>query len=409
MILDLSSGDGCTRLTFDVGSTLCRSKATSGKLVSQLWITGALMLVLWSKSRFDKVHVRLDDEADEYLMQFFDAVVVASGHYHAPNIPDIPGLAAWKKAYPDRVSHSKRYRTPDDFAGQNVLLIGAGVSSTDIARDVGVHARAVYQSSRAGPYDLPSHLLPENGTRISGIESFSTPESAVPSSDGSIPATVTLRSGEKLCNIHKVVVCTGYHASLPFLRQFHADNTSVEDADPFTLITNGQANHNLHKDIWYMPDPTLSFIGVPFHVATFSLFEFQAMVSQASTIVVGDLVEQRSLTISLQALAQVLAGKVSLPSTEVMREEYLARQQRKGAGRSFHSLKGRGEEIAYVQDLVNFVNEEKGRVSGEQLMSGHTNKWLEAYQRRTQRQEALFSAVRDPDVEKSALALILQC
>lgn len=178
------------------------------------------------------------------------------------------------------MSHSKRYRRPDDFAGQNVLLIGAGVSSIDIARDLGTTARAVFQSSRGGPYDVPSHLLPQNGTRVGGIESFDTLESAAPSSDGSILATVTLMSGEKLCNIHKVVICTGYHASLPFLRQLHADNTPVEDADPFTLVTNGQVTHNLHKDIWYIPDPTLSFIGVPFHVATFSLFEFQAMVSQ---------------------------------------------------------------------------------------------------------------------------------
>lgn len=217
-------------------------------------------------------------------MQHFDAVVVASGHYHAPNIPDIPGLAEWKESVPDRVSHSKQYRKPDDFAGQNVLLIGAGVSSVDIARDLGTTARAVFQSSRGGAYDLPSHLLPENGIRVGGIESFDSLESAVPSSDGSIPATVTLKSGEKLCDIHKVVICTGYHVSLPFLRQFHADDTPVEDADPFTLVTNGQVTHNLHKDIWYIADPTLSFIGVPFHVATFSLFEFQAMVSSPLTL-----------------------------------------------------------------------------------------------------------------------------
>ncbi|KAK4506403.1 hypothetical protein PRZ48_000133 [Zasmidium cellare] len=315
-------------------------------------------------------------------VEYFDAVVVASGHYHAPNIPDIPGLAAWKKAFPDRVSHSKRYRTPDDFKDQNVLLIGAGVSSIDIAKDVGNHARAVYQSSRGGPYDLPSHLLPDNGIRVAGIESFGLPESNQLASDGSVPATVTLKSGQKLCNIHKVVVCTGYHASLPFLRQFHSDNTPIEEADQFTLITNGQANHNLHKDIWYIPDPTLSFCGVPFHVATFPLFEFQAM-----------------------ALAQVYAGKAPLPTTDAMREEYLARLQRKGAGRAFHSLKGKGEEIAYVEDLVRLVNRE----GGEKLMSGHTQKWLEAYERRTQRMEAFFSLTRDPEVERKALELVPKC
>ena len=48
----------------------------------------------------------------------FDAVIIASGHYHACRIPDIPGLAAWKASWPDRVQHSKTYRRPEAFAGQ---------------------------------------------------------------------------------------------------------------------------------------------------------------------------------------------------------------------------------------------------------------------------------------------------
>lgn len=51
-------------------------------------------------------------------MQDFDAVVVASGHYHAPRIPDIPGLPEAKARWPSRIFHSKRYRRPDSFAGK---------------------------------------------------------------------------------------------------------------------------------------------------------------------------------------------------------------------------------------------------------------------------------------------------
>lgn len=45
----------------------------------------------------------------------FDAVVVASGHYHASKVPDIPGLKEWKETWPDRVEHSKRYRGPEEY------------------------------------------------------------------------------------------------------------------------------------------------------------------------------------------------------------------------------------------------------------------------------------------------------
>lgn len=48
------------------------------------------------------------------MAQNFDAVVVASGHYHAPRVPSTPGLAEWKRRWPSRVEHSKRYRRPED-------------------------------------------------------------------------------------------------------------------------------------------------------------------------------------------------------------------------------------------------------------------------------------------------------
>ena len=51
-------------------------------------------------------------------IQTLDAVVIASGHYHACRTPDIPGLATWKKQWPTRVRHSKSYRHPRSFKDQ---------------------------------------------------------------------------------------------------------------------------------------------------------------------------------------------------------------------------------------------------------------------------------------------------
>ena len=45
----------------------------------------------------------------------YDAVVIASGHHNVPYIPDIPGAQAWDHAYPGVMTHSKFYRSPDDF------------------------------------------------------------------------------------------------------------------------------------------------------------------------------------------------------------------------------------------------------------------------------------------------------
>ena len=159
-----------------------------------------------------------------------------------------------------------------------------------------------------------------------------------------------------LADIHRVIVCTGYHISLPFLSDHHSDDTPVGQASDTVLVTDGTQRHNLHKDIFYIPDPTLSFIGVPYYTANFSLFEFQAI-----------------------ALSRVLSGKANLPSEEEMRMEYRERLARKGIGRNFNSL--RGEEVKYVDDLVQWINRDGERVGAERV-EGHSKEWHVANEER---------------------------
>ncbi|KAI9010602.1 hypothetical protein DFJ74DRAFT_772212 [Hyaloraphidium curvatum] len=62
-----------------------------------------------------------------------DALIVATGSNHIPRVVDLPGFAG-------KVIHSSDYRTPKDFAGQRVLVVGSGESAFDIATDVCDHA-----------------------------------------------------------------------------------------------------------------------------------------------------------------------------------------------------------------------------------------------------------------------------
>jgi hypothetical protein len=185
-----------------------------------------------------------------------------------------------------------------------------------------------------------------------------------------IPATVTLKSGQTLCDIHYVLLCTGYHLTLPFLSHLHSDGTPVEQAGNDVLVTDGSQFHNIHKDIFYINDPSLAFVGIPFFTATFTLFEFQAMV-----------------------VAKVFAGQVKLPSVEAMRAEYEERVAAKGYGKAFHSLRDR--EVEYVDELLAWVNDDL-EASGKKLVS-HSKKWHNAKVDQVQRIKALFAA---PDTEK---------
>ena len=48
----------------------------------------------------------------------FDAVVVASGRFDSPSVPNIVGLDQWAKAFPERIYHSREYRKPEELAGK---------------------------------------------------------------------------------------------------------------------------------------------------------------------------------------------------------------------------------------------------------------------------------------------------
>ncbi|KAJ3551316.1 hypothetical protein NP233_g13102 [Leucocoprinus birnbaumii] len=80
--------------------------------------------------------------------QDFDAIVVASGQYNSPNIPDIEGLQSWATFSPSNISHSRQYRHPEEYVGKSVLIVGAAASGSQISRDMSPHAASIYQSVR---------------------------------------------------------------------------------------------------------------------------------------------------------------------------------------------------------------------------------------------------------------------
>jgi hypothetical protein len=108
--------------------------------------------------------------------------------------------------------------------------------------------------------------------RISEIARFELQSDKPSLEDAHLPLIVHLKSGQKLCGIDGIIICTGYHITLPFLQEYHDDETSPADANETVLVTDGTQVHNLHKDIFYIPDPTLVFVGVPYYTATFTLF-----------------------------------------------------------------------------------------------------------------------------------------
>lgn len=67
------------------------------------------------------------------------AVVVASGGFSRPYTPDIPGL----ESFSGTCLHSSAYRTPEAFAGQRVVVVGAANSAVQIAYELAGVAQVV--------------------------------------------------------------------------------------------------------------------------------------------------------------------------------------------------------------------------------------------------------------------------
>ena len=81
----------------------------------------------------------------------FRAVIAATGMLGHPRHRELPGQFA------GRYLHSAEYRTPDEFAGQDVVVTGIGSSGADVAVDLIDHARSVTVAVRTGVWIVPRH------------------------------------------------------------------------------------------------------------------------------------------------------------------------------------------------------------------------------------------------------------
>lgn len=187
-------------------------------------------------------------------------------------------------------------------------------------------------------------LDPENLTQVAEIVRFGAIDNALQSSE----TQIFLKDGTVLEGIDRVVFCTGYLYTMPFLefpQQDRSPSSHNAEVGDETIITDAMQMHNLHKDIFYIHDPTLAFIGIPHGIATFPFFDAQA-----------------------RAVAAVFAGKAALPTVSEMRSEYADRKATKGHGRKMHGL-GFGSEQKYLEDIENWIH------GGN---TGHDENWYQA-------------------------------
>ena len=78
------------------------------------------------KNKFNVIVKNL--KKDETRSEEFDYVIIATGHFSAPNIPHFDGI----ETFPGRILHAHEFRSAKDFVNKDVLLIGNRLSGEDI-------------------------------------------------------------------------------------------------------------------------------------------------------------------------------------------------------------------------------------------------------------------------------------
>lgn len=81
-------------------------------------------------------------------------IISATGTWDSPYIPDYPG----RERFTGRQLHTKDYRTADEFTGQHVIVVGAGISAIQLLDEVSQVTTTTWvtrrpPSFREGPFD----------------------------------------------------------------------------------------------------------------------------------------------------------------------------------------------------------------------------------------------------------------
>jgi trimethylamine monooxygenase len=175
----------------------------------------------------------------------FDYVIVATGHYSIPNVPEYEGFAT----FPGRIMHSHDFRDANEFAGRDLLVMGSSYSAEDIALQCKKYGAAtVTITHRNEPMGF---AWPE------GIEEVPL----LTKVDGNTAHFVdgTTR------HVDAIVLCTGYRHHFPFIDEPLRLRTANELYPP-----------NLYRGVFWLDNPNFMYLGMQDQYYTFSLFDVEA-------------------------------------------------------------------------------------------------------------------------------------
>jgi trimethylamine monooxygenase len=234
-----------------------------------------------------------DHNTDKTETEEFDHVIVASGHFSTPRVPEFDGFTSFGK----RILHAHDFRDALEFKDKNVLIVGSSYSAEDIGSQCYKYgAKSITCSYRTAPMGFH---WPENWEEKVQLKRVDTDTAYF--IDGSSK------------KIDAIILCTGYLHHFPFL------------TEELRLKTDNRLwPLDLYKGVVWEDNPQFFYLGMQDQWYTFNMFDAQAWY-----------------------VRDIILGKIALPETKAeMQADSLAWRKREDA------LETSKEMIAYQGDYT---------------------------------------------------------
>ncbi len=186
-----------------------------------------------------------DLKKDSMYDEVFDHVIVASGHFSTPNVPEFRGFDTFN----GRVLHAHDFRDAMEFHGKDILIVGTSYSAEDIGSQCWKYgAKSVTVAHRTAPM---GHDWPANWQEVPILTHVDKD-------------TAYFKDGSSK-KVDAIILCTGYQHHFPYL------------PDDLRLKTkNRLATADLYKGVAWVHNPKLLYIGMQDQWFTFNMFDAQA-------------------------------------------------------------------------------------------------------------------------------------
>ncbi len=199
--------------------------------------------VIYNGSEFEITS--LNKKNNNISKEKFDYVVVASGHFSVPYIPEYEGM----KSFPGRILHSHDFRDAEEFRGKDLIILGSSYSAEDVALQCYKYgAKSVTIGYRNNPMGFK---WPSGMKEVHYLDKLEGKKAIF--KDGHTQ------------DVDAIILCSGYLHHFPFLEK------------SLTLETHNRLYPpKLYKGVVWKDNHKLFYLGMQDQFHTFNMFDCQA-------------------------------------------------------------------------------------------------------------------------------------